>query len=57
MLNTSAVQATASHVSCVFTQLEVEAASVKAIGELNAVLEWLESFHSKDHKFHHDDSK
>lgn len=44
--------------SC-FTQLEVGAASVKAIGELDTLLEWLESFHSKDHKHHHhdDDSK
>ncbi|XP_053083212.1 interleukin 19 like [Pangasianodon hypophthalmus] len=42
-----------------YDKLEVGPASVKAIGELDSLLEWLESFHSKDHKLqpHDDDSK
>ncbi|XP_053509291.1 interleukin 19 like [Ictalurus furcatus] len=40
-----------------YDKLEVGAASVKAIGELDSLLEWLESFHTKDHKHHHHDSK
>ncbi|KAF7693345.1 interleukin 19 like [Silurus meridionalis] len=42
-----------------YDKLEVGAASVKAIGELDSLLEWLESFHNKDQKHHHhdDDSK
>ncbi|XP_060765983.1 interleukin 19 like [Neoarius graeffei] len=35
-----------------YDKMEVGAASVKAIGELDSLLEWLASFHSK----HHDDN-
>lgn len=54
ILDTLPVLAMFSHSPHVFTQLEVGAASVKAIGELDSLLEWLESFHTKDHKHHHD---
>ncbi|GAA6093351.1 interleukin 19 like [Tachysurus ichikawai] len=39
-----------------YDKLEVAAASVKAIGELDYLLVWLESFHNKDHH-HNEDSK
>ncbi|XP_062843264.1 interleukin 19 like [Trichomycterus rosablanca] len=46
----------------VYDKLEIGAASVKAIGELDSLLEWLDSFHTEKsnkphHANHHDDDE